>query len=248
MFLKNARLLAGGRFAGILVTSVALFGATFLRAADEPPSKVEGVHEAIGVMFVVGSGLGRMQFSDEEVDQIISGIRKGFKLKEMPPEVRALEPKVDEIMQAKMQLAREAQRAEAAKAAAENKAKGAAFLAELAKKPGVLKDPSGFYYEILKEGDGPAPTMADTVRLHYHGTLIDGTVFDSSVERGQPASFPMGGVIKGFSGGLTKCRAGGKVRIYIPSELGYGDNPRPGGKIKPGDTLVFECTLLEVSK
>jgi len=151
-------------------------------------------------------------------------------------------------MQAKMQLAREAQRAEAAKAAAENKAKGAAFLAELAKKPGVLKDPSGFYYEILKEGDGPVPTMADTVRLHYHGTLIDGTVFDSSVERGQPASFPMGGVIKGFSGGLSKCRAGGKVRIYVPSELGYGDNPRPGGKIKPGDTLVFECTLLEVSK
>ena len=88
--------------------------------------------------------------------------------------------------------------------------------------------------------------MSDTVRLHYHGTLIDGTVFDSSVDRGQPTSFPMNGVIKGFSGGLTKCQVGGKVRIYIPSELGYGDNPRPGGKIKPGDTLIFECELLEI--
>ena len=71
-------------------------------------------------------------------------------------------------------------------------------------------------------------------------------VFDSSVDRGQPASFPMGGVIKGFSGGLTKTQVGGKVKIYIPSELGYGDNPRPGGKIKPGDTLIFECELLEI--
>jgi FKBP-type peptidyl-prolyl cis-trans isomerase len=88
--------------------------------------------------------------------------------------------------------------------------------------------------------------MSDTVKLHYHGTLIDGTVFDSSVDRGQPASFPMSGVIKGFSGGLTKTQVGGKVRIYIPSELGYGDNPRPGGKIKPGDALIFECELLEI--
>ena len=108
-----------------------------------------------------------------------------------------------------------------------------------------MKDPSGFYYEILKVGKGPSPTMKNSVRLHYHGTLIDGTVFDSSVDRGQPASFPMGGVIKGFSGGLTKTQVGGKVKIYIPSELGYGDNP-PGGKIKPGDMLIFECELLEI--
>ena len=111
-----------------------------------------------------------------------------------------------------------------------------------------MKDPSGFYYEVLKKGNGAFPTMSDKVRLHYHGTLIDGTVFDSSKERGQPASFPMGGVIKGFSGGLTKVQVGGKVKIYIPSELGYGDNPRPGGPIKPGDTLIFECELLEIMK
>ena len=89
--------------------------------------------------------------------------------------------------------------------------------------------------------------MDDSVLLHYHGTLIDGVVFDSSVDRGKPASFSMKGVIKGFSGGLTKTEVGGKIRIYIPSELGYGDNPRPGGKIKPGDTLIFDCELLAIN-
>jgi FKBP-type peptidyl-prolyl cis-trans isomerase FkpA len=141
---------------------------------------------------------------------------------------------------------REAAQADQAKAAEANKVKSKEFFALLANQKGIQKDPSGFFYEILQKGKGVTPTMEDTVRLHYHGTLIDGTVFDSSVDRGQPASFPMNGVIKGFSGGLTKTQVGGKIRIYIPSELGYGDNPRPGGKIKPGDTLIFECELLEI--
>jgi FKBP-type peptidyl-prolyl cis-trans isomerase FkpA len=167
-------------------------------------------------------------------------------LQEMPEEAKALQPKVQAIMMQKMQAVRQAQQAEMAQAAEANKAKAKDFFALLATQEGVLKDPSGFYYEILQNGEGKSPTMSDTVKLHYHGTLIDGTVFDSSVDRGQPASFPMSGVIKGFSGGLTKTQVGGKVRIYIPSELGYGDNPRPGGKIKPGDALIFECELLEI--
>ena len=101
---------------------------------------------------------------------------------------------------------------------------------------------------MIESGKGTQPAEADLVTVHYHGTFPDGTVFDSSVERQRPASFPMRGVIKGFSGGLTKVKVGGKVRIYIPSELGYGDNPRPGGKIKPGDALIFECELLEIIK
>jgi len=206
------------------------------------------VYEAIGIMFSQGSGLARMEFTEEQLKLIVSGIQKGLKLKEVPPEVRALEPRIQSIMEARMAIARKAQLNEGAKRAEANKAKATTYFEELAKKPGVLKDPSGFYYEILKEGTGPLPTMNDTVRLHYHGTLIDGTVFDSSVQRGQPTSFPMRGVIKGFSGGLSKAKVGGKIRIYIPSELGYGDNPRPGGPIKPGDTLIFECELLEIVK
>ena len=204
------------------------------------------VYEAIGVMISHGSGLHKMGFSDAQQKAILAGLAKGFNLDSIPPELESLQPKVQAVMMEKMQAVRQAAQADQAKAAVANKEKAKEFFALLASQEGVQKDPSGFYYEILKEGEGSTPTMADTVRLHYHGTLIDGTVFDSSMDRGQPASFPMNGVIKGFSGGLTKSKVGGKIRIYIPSELGYGDNPRPGGKIKPGDTLIFECELLEI--
>ena len=187
-----------------------------------------------------------MKFTDGQIDQILAGMKKGITLGKMPPEAQALMPKVQQIMMEKMKIARAAEQEGMKGLAAENKAKSKEYLALLATDEKVKKDPSGFYYEILREGKGPSPTMDKTVRLHYHGTLIDGTVFDSSVDRGQPASFPMNGVIKGFSGGLTKTQVGGKVKIYIPSELGYGDNPRPGGKIKPGDMLIFECELLEI--
>ena len=224
--------------------------ATTAQDATEKSQKLSEdalIYETIGMMFAQGSGLGKMQFTEEQIDHILSGMKKGFSMKEMPPEHLAVQQKVQGIMMQKMQVARQAEQAEMSKAAAGNKTKGKEFLALLSKQEGVKKDPSGFYYEILKTGEGPSPTMTDTVRLHYHGTLIDGTVFDSSVDRGQPASFPMNGVIKGFSGGLTKTQVGGKIKIYIPSELGYGDNPRPGGKIKPGDTLIFECELLEIN-
>ena len=224
--------------------------ATTAQDATEKSQKLSEdalIYETIGMMFAKGSGLGKMQFTEEQIEHILSGMKKGFSMKEMPPEHSAVQQKVQEVMMKKMQVARQAEQAEMFKAAAGNKTKGKEFLASLSKKDGVKKDPSGFYYEILTTGEGPSPTMTDTVRLHYHGTLIDGTVFDSSVERGQPASFPMNGVIKGFSGGLTKTQVGGKIRIYIPSELGYGDNPRPGGKIKPGDTLIFECELLGIN-
>jgi FKBP-type peptidyl-prolyl cis-trans isomerase len=204
------------------------------------------VYEAIGVMFAHGSGLARMNFTDAEVESILKGLRKGLATKEIPAEVEALQPKIQAIMQAKMETARAEMQKEQEAAAAKNKLASQKYFDDLAKKAGVKKDPSGFYYEILKEGTGKSPTMQDTVKLHYHGTLTDGTVFDSSVERGQPATFPMGGVIKGFSGGLTYAKVGGKIRIHIPSDLGYGNNPRPGGKIKPGDTLIFECELLEI--
>ena len=232
-------------FPGLLLTSL-IFLTVSLCAQSGKSVENAKIYEAIGMMFADGSGLAKMKFSDEQIDQILSGMKKGISLGKIPPEAEALMPKVQQIMMEKMKIARAAEQAGKKGIAAENKAKSEEFLALLATQKGVMKDPSGFYYEILKEGKGPSPTMKNTVRLHYHGTLIDGTVFDSSVDRGQPASFPMGGVIKGFSGGLTKTQVGGKVKIYIPSELGYGDNPRPGGKIKPGDTLIFECELLEI--
>ena len=222
------------------------FSSSKLSAEEEATSPDQATYEAIGMMIAHGSGLHKMGFSEAQIQAILAGLEKGFVLQEMPEEAKALQPKVQAIMMQKMQAVRQAQQAEMTQAAVANKAKAKEFFALLATQEGVLKDPSGFYYEILQKGEGKSPTMSDTVKLHYHGTLIDGTVFDSSVDRGQPASFPMSGVIKGFSGGLTKTQVGGKVRIYIPSELGYGDNPRPGGKIKPGDALIFECELLEI--
>jgi len=246
MFTSNAVLTARGLLVGLLITTLSASGQTKTDKVAKP-SEDALIYETIGIMFAKGSGLGKMNFSDEQINHILAGFKKGFSLKAMPPEHSAVQEKVQAVMMQKMQVARQAEQAEMAKAAEGNKGKGQEYLALLSKQQGVLKDPSGFYYEILKKGDGPSPTMDNTVRLHYHGTLIDGTVFDSSVERGQPASFPMSGVIKGFSGGLTKTQVGGKIKIYIPSELGYGDTPRPGGKIKPGDTLIFECELLEIN-
>ena len=246
MLIPKSDLTAKALLVGFLFTTLSITGQA---KKDEPVKLSEDVliYETIGIMFAKGSGLGKMQFTEEQVNHILAGMKKGIAMEGMPPEHAAVQQKVQELMMKKMQVARQAEQSQMSKAAQGNKATGKEFLALLSNQEGVQKDPSGFYYEILTKGEGPRPAMNNTGRLHYHGTLIDGTVFDSSVDRGQPASFPMNGVIKGFSGGLTKTQVGGKIRIYIPSELGYGDNPRPGGKIKPGDTLIFECELLEIN-
>jgi FKBP-type peptidyl-prolyl cis-trans isomerase FklB len=128
-----------------------------------------------------------------------------------------------------------------------NKVVGEQFLAENKTKPGVVTLPSGLQYVILKAGDGPKPTINDKVKTHYHGTLIDGTVFDSSVERGEPISFPVSGVIKGWTEALQLMPVGSKWKLFIPSELAYGDR-QAGPKIGPGSALVFEVELLAIEK
>ena len=127
------------------------------------------------------------------------------------------------------------------------KTAGTAFLAENKSKPGVTTLPSGLQYMVLTEGTGPKPTASDKVKCHYHGTLIDGTVFDSSVERGQPATFPVNGVIKGWVEALQLMNTGSKWRLFIPSELAYGDR-QAGAKILPGSTLIFDVELLEIAQ
>ena len=124
---------------------------------------------------------------------------------------------------------------------------GQTFLAGNKSKTGVVTLPSGMQYLVIKAGNGPKPTANDTVRCHYTGTLIDGTVFDSSVERGEPAEFPVGGVIKGWVEALQLMPVGSKWKLFIPSELAYGDN-QAGPTIAPGSTLVFDVELLEIVK
>ena len=127
-----------------------------------------------------------------------------------------------------------------------NKADGEAFLAENKNKPGVTTLPSGLQYEVLTEGTGPKPTLRSSVTTHYHGTLINGTVFDSSYQRGQPATFPVNGVIAGWTEALQLMPEGSKYRLYIPSDLAYGKRGA-GRDIGPDSALVFDVELLKVN-
>ncbi|PAY15382.1 phage infection protein [Rhodopirellula sp. SM50] len=126
-----------------------------------------------------------------------------------------------------------------------NKSKGAQWLEANLKKDGVKELAGGMQYKVIESGDGGSPSPSDTVRVHYTGTLIDGEVFDSSVKRGEPAEFVVGGVIKGWQMALQKMKVGDKWMLYIPPELAYGDRGSPGA-IGPNEVLVFEVELLEI--
>lgn len=130
---------------------------------------------------------------------------------------------------------------------ASTKLAGAQFLEKNKTQPGVKTTKSGLQYKVIEEGDGLSPTPQDTVIVHYKGTLVDGTVFDSSIDRGQPAKFPVGGVIPGWIEGLQLMKEGGKYMLYIPSDLAYGDR-QAGPTIPAGSTLIFEVNLIKVIK
>ena len=137
------------------------------------------------------------------------------------------------------------QEAESAKMAETNAAAGREFLEKNGKRPEVKTTATGLQYEVLKEGNGVHPAATDSVTVHYTGKLIDGTVFDSSVDRGEPADFPVTQVIPGFAEGLKMMNKGSKYVLYIPASLGYGNNE--AGSIPAGSTLVFEVEMIEVN-
>lgn len=129
-----------------------------------------------------------------------------------------------------------------------NLKEGQAFLATNKSKKGVVTTESGLQYSVMKDASGAKPAATDQVKVHYHGTLIDGTVFDSSVDRGEPIDFPLNGVIPGWTEGVQLMPVGSKYKFFIPSDLAYGPNPRPGGPIGPNMMLIFEVELLEIMK
>jgi FKBP-type peptidyl-prolyl cis-trans isomerase FklB len=135
--------------------------------------------------------------------------------------------------------------AKEAEAGAKNIKAGEAFLAENAKKDGVKTTASGLQYKVVKSGSGKTPGLNDTVKVHYHGTLIDGTVFDSSVDRGEPVTFPVNGVIPGWTEALQLMKVGDKWQLVIPAKLAYGENGA-GGKIGPNSVLQFDVELLAI--
>ncbi len=156
-------------------------------------------------------------------------------------------PECQKVVMAYMQKQYAVRNAEAAKASEGNEKIGNAFLAENKSKPGVITTASGLQYLVEKEGTGPKPASTDKVKVHYTGKLLDGKVFDSSVERGQPAEFPVTGVIQGWVEALQLMPVGSKWKLFIPANLAYG-NRGAGQDIKPGSTLMFDVELLEIVK
>ncbi len=156
-------------------------------------------------------------------------------------ETQLTEAEMTTILQAKQAE----QMAIAKKAGEKAKATGEAFLAEYAKKDGVKKSDDGIFYKVITEGTGKMPAESDTVKVHYRGTLKDGTEFDSSYKRGEPAQFPVGGVIIGWQKTLQMMKTGAKWEVAIPAELGYGERGA-GANIGPNEPLVFEIELLEI--
>ncbi|OED37336.1 hypothetical protein AB833_23950 [Chromatiales bacterium (ex Bugula neritina AB1)] len=181
------------------------------------------------------------RFGDLNFDALIEGLSKQHQ--NLETEVTIQEAQT--LLSAFEQKAAAEQQEKAAARAKVAAAEGAAYLAENKAREGVSVTDSGLQYEVLQEADGAKPALTDTVSVHYVGTLLDGTEFDSSIARGQPAEFGLQGVIKGWTEGLQLMNTGSKFRFVIPSELAYGERGA-GGQIGPGETLIFEVELLEI--
>lgn len=190
-----------------------------------------------GIGLQMGEQLASNPFDGLEISAVAAGIADAF---------AGAESKVSQQdLQAAFQVISERMQAAAAEQAKVLGAAGEAFLAENAKKEGVTVTASGLQYEVISEGTGEKPTAESTVSVHYHGSLTDGTVFDSSVERGQPAEFPVGGVIAGWTEALQLMSPGAKYKLTIPSDLAYGERGA-GAAIGPHSTLVFDVELLAI--
>jgi FKBP-type peptidyl-prolyl cis-trans isomerase len=187
------------------------------------------------VGLIIARQLGPLGVDEKDLPIVIQGLTDGTLKKEPKLKLEEWGPKVQEFAKAR-----------ATKAAEAEKKVSAAYLEKAGAEAGAVKKPSGLVYFSVKEGTGASPKPTDKVKVHYHGTLTDGTVFDSSVQRGQPASFPLNGVIPCWTEGVGMMKVGGKAKLVCPSTIAYGDQGQ--GPIKPGATLVFEVELLEIEK
>lgn len=195
--------------------------------------------------YALGLGIGRqlsqMGANDLNVADFAQAVKDMIDGKE--PQVPTAE--AQQIVEDFFRRQEEKQRAEAAEKYKGAKSEGEKYLSENAKKEGVVTLPSGLQYQVLKEGNGKSPKATDKVVCHYEGMLIDGTMFDSSIQRGEPATFPLNGVIAGWTEGLQLMKEGAKYRFFIPYQLGYGERGA-GASIPPFATLVFDVELIEV--
>jgi FKBP-type peptidyl-prolyl cis-trans isomerase FkpA/FKBP-type peptidyl-prolyl cis-trans isomerase FklB len=202
--------------------------------AQEPELKTDEQKTLYAIGLIVSQNLAQFNLSPAELEVVKAGLTDGALKKDRKVDPQAYIPKIQEMQTSRL----------AAVAATEKKA-SQAYLEKAAAEKGATKTASGLVVTTIKPGTGASPKATDKVKVHYHGTLTDGTVFDSSVQRNQPATFPLNGVIKCWTEGVQQMKVGGKSKLVCPSDLAYGDKGMPP-RIKPGSTLVFEVELLEI--
>jgi len=220
--------------------------ATAAKTAAPAPLKTRQEKFSYALGMNQGSGLGSMlKKQSVDIDQklVIQGFKDGIS----GAKTQLTEQEAQAVLQEVGTEVRKAQQAQAQKAAETNKTEGASFLAANKGKEGVITSPSGLQYKVLTEGTGPKPTAADTVVCNYKGTLVNGTEFDSSAKHGGPATFPVGGVIKGWTEALQLMPTGSKWQLFIPSNLAYGERGA-GADIGPDATLIFEVELVAIQE
>ncbi len=221
-------------FATLLVSSAACKagGPEGAPAPAELKTEDEKTLYALGLM--LGGNLKQLKLSATELETVKRGMVDAASGTKPQVTLDTYGPKVQELARARMNAA-----------AAQEKEKAKAFADAAAQEQGAVRTPSGLVFKSLTPGTGAAPKATSTVKVHYEGTLTDGTVFDSSIKRGQPAEFPLGGVIKCWTEGLQLMKAGEKAKLVCPADIAYGDQGRPP-TIPGGATLVFQVELLEV--
>ncbi len=225
----------------MLVSLLALgFIAGAAQAQDKPEIKDQKDKVSYSVGYQIGGDFKR-QHLDLNPDALMQGIKDA--LAGATP-VMTQQEMNQTLIELKTKIVA-AQQEERKKAGEKNLAEGKAFLEENAKKEGVKTLPDGLQYKVIKEGDGPMPKATDTVTVHYRGRLIDGTEFDSSYSRNQPATFPVSGVIKGWTEALQQMKTGAKWELFIPPDLAYGERGA-GQVIGPNSVLIFEVELLSI--
>ncbi len=218
----------------IIVFSALLAAFSLPARADDPKTDDEKTFYALGL--ALARELQVFTLNPAEAEQVKRGLADALAGKKPLVDLETYGPKIQSLAQARRAVVSE-----------KSASAGKDFLDKMAKEKGAVKTPSGLVYLSLKEGSGASPTAADTVKVHYRGTLTDGREFDSSYARNQPAEFPLGNVIKCWTEGVAKMKVGGKAKLVCPASIAYGDRGA-GGMIPPGATLVFEVELLEVKK
>ncbi len=216
-----------------LAVVLGLTGSAACGATDTMTDEQKTLY-ALGL--AMSQSLGNFTLTEAELEFVKAGLSDGVLKRKTKVELQEYGPKIQEL-----------QKARAAKLGEIEKKAGEAYLAKAAAEAGATKTESGIVIQTLKPGSGASPKATDSVKVHYHGTLTDGTVFDSSVERGEPITFPLGQVIPCWTEGLQLMKVGSKSRMVCPSNLAYGDRGAPP-KIRPGATLVFEVELLDIVK